>query len=166
MITAHVETMTDSLEELKQFFDPHWGELALDKHAVPLDPLYEIYEQRENAGQLLLVVLREAGKICAYFVGFIAPGLHYRSCLTLTMDLFWVAPEFRDTDSLGSVEREMLCNQLFEAVEKEGRRRGVQRVFYGSKIHRDASAMFERMGLVEVERYFSAYWGAPSSRPQ
>ena len=38
--------------------------------------------------------------------------------------------------------------------------RGVQRVFYGSKFHKDASVLFEYLGLKEVERYYSAWWGA------
>lgn len=159
MITAHVERLADNLEELKPFFDPHWQELALNKDTVPLDPQYEIYLERDRAGQVLCVVLREAGRILAYFVGFVAPALHYRTCLTLQMDIFWLHPDYRDGDSLQAVERDMLCMQLFEAVKAEGQRRGVQRAYYGSKMHKDAAALFEALKMVEVERYYSAWWG-------
>ena len=159
MITAHVERLAQNLEELKPLFDPHWRELALNRDRVPLDPQYEVYLAREAQGQVLCVVLRERGKILAYFVGFIAPGLHYRTCLTLQMDIFWLHPDYRDAESLVTVERDMLCEQLFDAVEAEGRRRGVQRVFYGSKLHADAAALFEARKMVEVERYYSAWWG-------
>ena len=159
MITAHVEHLTDNLEELKPFFDPHWQELALNQDKVPLDPQYEVYLERDARGEVLCVVLREAGRIVAYFVGFVAPGLHYRTCLTLQMDIFWLHPDHRAGDSLDAVERDMLCMQLFDAVETEGRRRGVQRAFYGSKLHKDAAALFAGRHMVEIERYYSAWWG-------
>jgi hypothetical protein len=159
MISVCAERLSDCLEELKPLFDPHWEELALDKDKVALDPQYEVYLERENRGEVLCVVVREGGRIIAYFVGFVAPGLHYKTCLTLTMDLFWVAPDFRQDDSLGAVELELVCNTLFDQVKKEALNRGVERVFYGSKLHRDVGAMFERMGMVEVERYYSAWLG-------
>lgn len=140
-------------------FDPHWQELALDQDKVPLDPQYEVYFERENLGKVLCVVLRERGKVVAYFVGFVAPGLHYKTCLTLTMDIFWLAPEYRDGDSLSQLESHMLAMQLFEAVRDEAKRRGVQRVFYGSKLHKDASQVFEELGMTEVERYYSQWLG-------
>lgn len=159
MITAHVERLHDTMEELKPLFDPHWQELALDQDKVPLDPQYPVYFERENVGQVLLVVLREAGKVVAYFVGFVAPALHYQTCLTLQMDIFWLHPDYRDADSLTQMEAHMLSMQLFEAVRDEAKRRGVQRVFYGSKLHKDASRVFEELGMVEVERYYSAWLG-------
>lgn len=160
MITAHVERLVDNLEELKPFFDPHWQELALDQARVPLDPQYEVYLERDRRNEVLCVVLRDGGDIVAYFVGFVAPGLHYRTCLTLQMDIFWLHPDYRAADSLSQVEAEMVSMQLFDAVEQEGRRRGVQRAFYGSKLHKDAAALFvEGRKMVEVERYFSAWWG-------
>lgn len=159
MITAHVERLQDTLEELKPLFDPHWQELALDQDKVPLDPQYNTYLVRESLGEVLLVVLREAGKVIAYFIGFVAPGLHYKTCFTLTMDIFWLHPNYRDGDSLSQLEAHMLALQLFEAVREEAKRRGVQRSFYGSKLHKDASRVFEELGMIEVERYYSQWLG-------
>jgi len=159
MITAHIERLSDTLEELKPRFVPHYEELALDQDRVPLDPVYELYLQREAAGEVLLAVLRDKGRLVAYFVGFVAPGMHYRTCLTLTMDIFWLDPEYRNEDSLSKLEAHMLSLQLFEAVREEAKRRRVQRAFFGSKSHSDASAVFEALGAHEVERYHSVWWG-------
>jgi GNAT superfamily N-acetyltransferase len=159
MITAHVERLQDNLDELKPLFDPHWHELALNQDKVPLDPQYEIYLHRESLGGVLCVVLREAGKIIAYFVGFVSPGLHYRTCLTLQMDIFWLHPDYRDQDSLTALEANMLSMQLFDEVIAEAKRRGVQRFFAGSKLHKDASRLFEELGMLEVERYYSLWLG-------
>lgn len=144
-LTAAPEPFAPFLEEVKPVLPIHWEELALDKGEVPLDPQYDLYLARDAAGQAMAVVLRDAGKLVGYFVGFVAPGLHYKTCLTLTMDIFYVLPEHRGSGG-GFV--------LFAAVEAEAKRRGVQRMFVGSKLHKDSSWLFERLGYVEVERFY------------
>jgi GNAT superfamily N-acetyltransferase len=149
-ITAQVESLTERLAEMKPLFPLHWEELALNKDKVPLDPQYDLYLARDARGEVLFVTLRELGELVGYFVGFVVPGMHYRTCLTLTMDIFYVRPDKRGRCGV----------KLFRAVEDEARRRGVQRMFVGSKCHKDASWLFERLGFVEVERYFSKWIGA------
>lgn len=144
------ERLTDALEELKPLFPAHWKELALDQEKVPLDPQYEIYLERDRRGEVLFVCARHDGKIIGYFVGFVAPGLHYKTCLTLTLDIFWIHPNYRGHGA---------GVMLFKTVEAEARRRGVQRMFVGSKLHRDTSWLFERLGYTEVERYYSVWLG-------
>jgi GNAT superfamily N-acetyltransferase len=150
MITAHVESFEQRLPELQRLLPEHYKELALNQEKVPLDPLYEIYIERERRGELLFVTLREAGDLVGYFIGFIAPGLHYRTCLTCTMDIFYVRPDKR-TGTSGV--------RLFRFVENELKRRGVQRWFMGSKVHADASALFKRIGAAPVETYYSKWLG-------
>ncbi len=150
MITAQVEPYMDCLPELMACYDHHWEELALNKDKVPLAPQYDVYEARDDAGQLLLVTLREAGRLVGYFIGFIAPGLHYKTCLTLTMDIFWTHPDVRG--GFAGVK-------LFRAVEKDARRRGVHRIFYGSKMHKDASRLFEFLKMEPVEMYYTKWIG-------
>jgi GNAT superfamily N-acetyltransferase len=150
MITFAVESLTETLEELKPLFPAHYEELALNKDRVPLMPQYDIYLARDAEGQVLFVAGRDGGKLVAYFVGFVAPGLHYRTCLTLQEDIFYIDPEYRGHG--GGV-------QLFLAVEKEAKRRGVQRMFVGSKLHKDASFLFEKLGYDPVEKYYSKWLG-------
>jgi GNAT superfamily N-acetyltransferase len=150
MITAQVEPYSKCLPELMQCYDLHWEELALNKDKVPLDPQYDLYEARDDAGQLLLVTLRETGRLVGYFIGFIAPGFHYKTCLTLTMDIFWTHPDVRGGFS---------GVKLFRLVEKEAKRRGVHRMFYGSKMHKDASRLFEFLKMEPVEIYYSKWIG-------
>ena len=150
MLTAHVEDLAERLEEMKALFPAHWEELALNKDHVPLDPQYEVYLAKAAAGQTMLITLRNAGKLVGYFVGFVAPGLHYKTCLTLTLDIFWLAPEHRG--QRGGIK-------LFKAVEAEAKRRGVQRMFVGSKCHKDASRLFEFLGYEKCEVHYSAWLG-------
>jgi hypothetical protein len=150
MITCHVESLTERLEEMKVLFPLHYDELALNQDKVPLDPQYNIYLDRDAAGAIIFVTLRDAGEMVGYFVGFIAPGLHYQTCLTCTMDIFFLRKDKRN-GSAGV--------RLFRFVEAELKRRGVQRWFMGSKIHADASALFKRIGAAPVETYYSKWLG-------
>lgn len=150
MITCHVESFEQQLEELQVLLPLHYRELALNQDKVPLAPQYHVYIERERVGGLVFVTLRDAGELVGYFIGFIAPGLHYSTCLTCTMDIFYVHPDKR-TGSAGV--------RMFRFVETELRRRGVQRWFMGSKIQADASALFKRIGAAPVETYFSKWLG-------
>lgn len=150
MITAQVEDFGPFMREVQPLLHLHWEELALNKDKVPLDPQYDVYDARDAAGQTLVVTLRDVGRLVGYFIGFIAPGLHYQTCLTLTMDIFWTHPDIRG--GLAGVK-------LFREVEKEAKRRGVQRMFYGSKLHRDASRLFEFLKMDPVETYYSKWIG-------
>jgi GNAT superfamily N-acetyltransferase len=150
MLTAHVEQYADVIEELKPLYPAHWEELALNKEHVPLAPMYEVYDAKDAAGEIMLITLRSSGKLAGYFIGFIGPALHYRTCLTLTLDIFRVLPEYRDgTAGL----------KLFKAAQAEAKRRGVQRMFVGSKCHKDASALFDRLGYEPVETFYSCWLG-------
>lgn len=83
MITFMVERFSDVYGELLPLLHAHYGEISLHKErGVELDPQVEAYRRRESDGSLLMVIGREGGEIVCYFVCFIAPGLHYRSCLT------------------------------------------------------------------------------------
>lgn len=150
MITAQIESFTQLLPLLKPMFPRHWEELALNQDKVPLDPQYDIYLKRDAMGELMLATVREDANLIGYFIGFIAPGLHYKTCLTLTMDIFYIWPEARGAGA---------GFHLFKAVETEAKRRGVQRMFVGSKLHKDASWLFEKLGYLEVERYYSIWLG-------
>lgn len=151
MLTAQVESFTELQPVLKDIFPAHWEELALNKDKVPLDPCYDVYFERDLRGEVLMVTLREIGEIVGYFIGFVSPGLHYRTCLTCIMDIFYVKPEHRN-------KRGGLI--LFRAVEKELKRRGVRRAFMGSKDHKPSGRLFEALGYTRVETYYSKWMGA------
>ena len=150
LLTCCVERLSDELGTLKTMFPEHWAELALDQDKVPLDPDYARYLAMEADGQVLFVAMRAAGEIVGYFVGFVRPHIHYRTCLTLAMDIFWVKPKYRK----GSAGL-----RLFKFVRQVAKQRGVQRIVVGSKLKADASVLFERLGYVEIERYFSLWIG-------
>ena len=150
MITAHIESFEENLEYLKPLLPIHYKELALNQDKVPLSPQFDKYVATEKQGGLIFVTLRKAGEMVGYFIGFIAPGLHYSTCLTCQMDIFYVLPEHRGSGT---------GFQLFKFVEQQLKKRGVQRMFVGSKMHKDASWLFEKLNYTPVETYYSAWLG-------
>ncbi len=152
MLSAQVEPYAIALPELKCAYLEHWQELALDKEhpEAALDPMWEDYDQRDAAGQVLLVTLRERGKLVGYFLGFICPGLHYRQCLTYQMDIYRVLPSVRGR--LGG-------KRLLRTVIAECRRRGVKRMFIGEKLHVPTGRLLEAFGFRPVETHYSMWLG-------
>jgi len=151
VLTCHVESFEERLAELKPLLPLHYEELALNQDKVPLSPQFDVYIARERRGELLFVTMRDAGDLVGYFIGFIAPGLHYSTCLTCTMDIFFIRKDKRGQAMPGV--------RLFRFVEQELKRRGVDRWFVGSKIKADASALFEFLDFEKVEIYYSKWLG-------
>lgn len=151
MITFAIELFSNVYGELKPLLEEHYAEISTHKdHGVPLEPMEEVYRARQADGSLMMIIGREDGQIVAYFVCFVAPGLHYRSCLTCTPDIFFVAPEKR-TGTMGM--------RMFRFVEKELKRRGVKRWAVGSKVQHDASALFRYLKFEPVETMYEKWLG-------
>ena len=150
MITAQVETWHPFIEEIQPLLPLHYQELALNKDKVPLSPKYDVYDTLDAQGKILVVSLRQEGTIVGYFIGFVDTKLHYNTCLALTMDIFWTHPDIRG--GLAGV-------RLFRAVEKEAKRRGVQTLYYGSKLHKDSGRLFDFLKMKPIETYYSKWIG-------
>jgi GNAT superfamily N-acetyltransferase len=150
MITAHIESFEENLDYLKPLLPIHYKELALDQDKVPLSPQFDKYIAAEKRGELIFITLRNKGEIVGYFIGFISYGLHYSTCLTCQMDIFYVLPEHRGGGA---------GFELFKFVEKSLKKRNVQRMFVGSKMHKDASWLFNKLGYTPVETYYSTWLG-------
>lgn len=144
MITAQVENLTERLDELKGFFAGHYEELSEHKGRFPLSPQYGEYLRRDAAGQALFVSLREDGKLCGYFVGFVTFGLHYETCLTLSPDIFYTVPEHRNGSPKAAIK-------LFREVEREARRRGVKLWTVGDKVKHPCGPLFKFLGFEPFE---------------
>ncbi len=151
MITASVEPWDAFLPELQGMIHAHYEQLALDREHVPLLPMWEQYAAKDAAGQLLLVVARDAGAAIGYYIAFVTPHMHYATCLTLFTDIFYIKPEARD--GWAGV-------RLFRAVETEARRRGVQRWIASAKLHDDAGPLLRFMKMVPIETAYSKWLGA------
>lgn len=153
MITFEVEPFSQVYPELFPLLETHYGEISNHKaHGFELAPQVEIYRAREQDGTLMMIIGRDAGEIVAYFVCFIAPGLHYRDCLTCSPDIFYVREDMR---------RGRVGVRMFQFVEKELKRRGVALWFVGSKVAHDATALFRFLDFKPVETTYAKWLGDP-----
>jgi GNAT superfamily N-acetyltransferase len=145
-LSAQAEPFGAVIEEIKPHLQQHWEELALDKENVPLDPDWTRYERMDAAGQITMVTLRAGGHLVGYCCMIVTPELHYRTTLSAVSDVFWIAPEYRGRGG---------GTRLFRAVEAELKRRGVKRIYCGSKLHKDSSRLFLALGYRQIEAWFS-----------
>lgn len=150
MVTILIESFEDRLPELLPILPLHYEELALDKDKVPLNPNYGSYVDLERNGKLMFMVARDKGELIGYFIGFVMPCLHYMTCLSLSMDIFYIHPDHRGNNT-GLL--------LFKAVEAEAKRRGVQRMIVSTKVHFSAAWLFKRLGYTEIEHVYSNWLG-------
>jgi hypothetical protein len=150
MLTAQVESLTTGADEILPLLSIHYRKLALNQDKVPLDPQYDIYLERDSRGEITYITLRDNGKLVGYWIAFIAPGLHYKTCLTATMDIWNVLKEYE-----GGVAPLI----LMRAVEREYKRRGVNRSYVGEKLHKPSGRLFTAFGYHPVETYYSKWIG-------
>jgi GNAT superfamily N-acetyltransferase len=148
MITLMMESVIENAEELQRILPLHYEELALNKDKVPLSPIWEQYFEMERSGVLVFAAARENGELVGYFIGFVKPNLHYSTCLTCSMDIFYIHPDHRGNRT---------GIKLFQFVEKELKKRGVQRWFVGSKLHKDCGKLFEYLKFTAIETYYSKW---------
>lgn len=137
MLTAQIEPFKNVLPAMKEYFQEHYKEVSRHNGKFPLSPLYEVYAAREEANQVITGTLREDGVLVGYYVGFIAPGMHYSTCLTCTTDIFYVAKPLRKTGA-GKL--------LMEEVERELKNRGVKLWTLSAKVNTPAIKLIEAIG--------------------
>jgi len=149
MLTAQIERLTDVLPELKPLLPQHYDDLSLHRaHGVPLQPQFGTYLDRDAQGMVVCATLRQGGLIVGYKIGFVAPGLHYETCLTASPDIFFIAHEYRG--GTGALK-------LFRCYEGELRRRGVSLWMDGSKNHKSTERLFMALGFQPTETVFSKW---------
>ena len=152
MITVAIERIELCFPELIQIFPEHWAELAVFKDRMPLAPQFAEYVARERTGRLFLATVRRDGRIVAYYTAQVAPGFHYGSTLTGTMDMAYIVPSERGRG---------LALPLFRCVEREMRRRGVQIWYAGFKAHNPLGMpeILDRLGFIPIDVYYGKWIG-------
>lgn len=144
-ITFQIERWSDFYPDSKALFPAHWKELALNQDEVPLDIDVEGYERLEQLGILMILTARADGELIGYVLSFLMPHLHYKSsgpmCVT---DMYYVAPEFRH--GVGAI--------MFQAWERELKKRGIKKAVTSCKVHQDHSPLFFKLGWTHSDHTF------------
>jgi len=150
LVTYATEQWPDVVGELAAHWPRHWAEVAMHKDKIALKPNYGEYQRLHESGQLHVTVARDGGECVGYLTAIVRPHLHYSQSLSAFYDLYYVQPNHRLW---------MTGVSLFANAEKALKQRGVERLFTGTKLSKDAALIFQRGGWEEAERLFVKYIG-------
>jgi len=150
MITYQVERWQDAHEEMAKLWVLHWEEIAHERDKIPLEVNYREYNALAEIGVVHLLVAREHGAMVGYHLSMVKGHLHYASLLSAFVDVYFMLPKYR----LG-----FAGIKLFREAEKSLRARGVRKIFTGTKISKDMSIIFKRLGYKHVENLLTKYIG-------
>lgn len=150
MITAQIERVTDIWPEVEPYLEAHWLELGLWRDKMPLAPNKEEYFRRDAAGEISAATVRDDGLVIAYVDFLVHRPLHYMTTLAATMDVIYLAPEYRGRGA---------GRLLGEAILAELKRRGVGPAFAGSKNHKPIEDFWLALGFERVETYLGCWIG-------
>lgn len=153
-VSFHVEPWAEFKGEALRLWQLHWQEIALNQAQIPLNVHYAVYDALDSVGQISVIVARSEGQLVGYWVGMIRPHLHYATSLTAHTDVYYLLPDHR---------RGRTGIRLWQAVEREMRRRGVERILTATKKHvspvtgktLDMGPVFRHLGYTEVETCYA-----------
>jgi L-amino acid N-acyltransferase YncA len=146
MITYQIESWAQYYPDAASLWEDHWLEIAHDHEAVPLDVDHNQYVALDHAGHLHIVTARDHGILVGYHLSIVKPHLHYRSTLHAFVDVYYLAKEYRQG---------LVGYKLFQIAERTLRELGVRKILSGTKMHKDMSRLFERLGYAETERLWT-----------
>jgi hypothetical protein len=145
MITYQEEKFSDVVEEVKVLLPEHYEELTVSKN-FPLAPDWTKYENMSRLGILKLYTVRDDRVLIGYTVMIVGTGLHYKTCLVASEDLYYLRKEYR---------KGRTGIKMFKFVEDELRKLKVDRIVMGTKVYSDNSSLFEYLGYRMYEKLFT-----------
>jgi L-amino acid N-acyltransferase YncA len=146
MLKYAVEPWATYWPDAEQLWKDHWLEIAADKAVIPLDVDRDAYAALDAAGQLHIVTVRDVEVLVGYHLSIVRPHLHYKTTLHAFVDVYYLAPEYRQG---------LTGYRLFQVTERTLRALGVQKIMTGTKVYKDMSRLFERLQYRETERLWT-----------
>lgn len=150
MISYQEEKYEDILEEILELYPLHYEEVGMDKEHIPLDPDIDQYIALEKADILHLLTVRDDGKLIGYHKAFICDHIHFKSTKVAYTDLYFLLPEYR---------KGFIGVNLFKILEGKLKSLGVKKIYTMTKVKKDNSALFDRLGYVKAEYAYTKYIG-------
>jgi hypothetical protein len=150
MITYAVEPWAQYLADCGELWREHYDEIAGDKARMPMRPDAARFETLEAAGQLQIVVAREAGRMVGYMLFVVTPHPHYADVLCGFEDAYFLSMPYRKGWTGVRLIRESLrCLQA----------RGVQRWFIHTKKAKDMGRILQFLGGAHADEIYSGWIG-------
>jgi len=152
MITFQRESFKDLEEEIIPLWEQHYDEIASNKDVIKLDPNLGGYRAFDECGGLIILTLRDNGKLVGYSFFVLQMSLHYQTVIMAANDLFYVLPEYRG---------KMLGSKLMREAEKILKDLGVHQILMRTKSYANFGVLLERNGYEETEVHYRKLINTP-----
>ena len=130
------ETLAQARDAIETMMVAQWVETG--DSLLPLNPNWALYEQLDQFGKLLLLVVREDGRAMGYAAGFLHPHVNSRGTTVATIPTWYVERASGRVFIEKALLQEM-TSRLFES--------GAQRVSVETNADHSAARLFEAMGF-------------------
>lgn len=150
MISYQEERYEEIVDELVELYPLHYEEVGMDKEHIPLDPDLGQYQYLQDLEILHIMTVRDSGKLVGYHKSFVCPHIHFKSTLVAYTDLYFLLPEYR---------KGFIGVNLFRILEDKLKAKGVKKIYSMTKVKKDNSPLFDRLGYTLAEYAYTKYIG-------
>ena len=145
-ITYQQDSVASYEKDAKDLLQAHWEEIALNKHAIKLNPDWEAYYELEDQDMLKVFTARSDGKLVGYFVVICRKHLHYKDNLFAFNDVLYLSQEYR---------KGMTGPKLMKFAEKCLKEDGVDVLVVNTKRHKPFDQLLVWLGYKHAENIYT-----------
>lgn len=146
----NVEKMKDILPEMKPLIEAHWEEVCWNKGKVKLNPDYEKFFLLQDNNCLLLVTVRDKGKLIGYNINHLHYHLHFKDHIYAVNDSIYLEPKYRHSG---------IAKDMLEVTEQMLEQIGVSVVTLHMNPDNSYKSLADSCGYSPQELVYSKYIG-------
>jgi len=150
VITYQQEFLATARIDAEELLKAHWAEIAVNKDKIFLNPDWDIYEEFEQQGRLVIFTARDDGKLIGYCAVLVGKNLHYKDHVFAVNDVLYIDKSYR---------KGFTGINMLKFAEKYLKDDGVSVMQINTKVHRPFDILMQRLGFNLVERVYSKYIG-------
>lgn len=145
-ITYQQESIASYRQEAEALLELHWEEIALNKHAIKLNPDWDAYYQLEDTGHLKIFTARSDGKLVGYFVVICRNHLHYKDDVFAFNDVLYLHKDYR---------KGLAGAKLMKFAEKCLKEDGISVLVVNTKRHKPFDILLSWLGYKHAENVYT-----------
>lgn len=136
MITIQRDTWASAEHDVRSLIDAYWEEVRGESQPDALDLDSSMYEQLEALGTLVVVTVRDGGKVVGFTGWTIIAHHHYQQALTGVVDSWYLDPAYR---------KGRLGIQLFQKALALLKEKGCEHAVATTSTAKNVSKLLERV---------------------
>lgn len=145
-ITYQQESLASYRQDAEVLLQLHWEEIAINKHAIKLNPDWDAYYELEDLGQLKIFTARSDGKLVGYFIVICRNHLHYKDDVFAFNDVLYLHKDYR---------KGFTGAKLMKFAEKCLKEDGVSVLVVNTKRHKPFDTLLCWLGYKHAENVYT-----------